>query len=85
MRFQYLTQLAIATTLGMGLVVGCGANPCGAKTPANSTTMPEKVNPCAAKTNPCAAKTNPCAAKTNPCAAKKNPCAAKTNPCASKK
>jgi hypothetical protein len=68
MRIQYLSQMAIAATLSMGLVVGCGANPCAAKP--GATTM-EKAAPCASKAKPCASKAAPCASKAAPCASKK--------------
>jgi hypothetical protein len=70
MRIYYLSQMAIAATLSMGLVVGCGANP-GAAKPGAATETTQKAAPCAAKTKPCAAKATPCAAKSSPCAAKK--------------
>ncbi len=68
MRVQYLSQMAIAATLSMGLFVGCGANPCAAKPGATTT---EKAAPCASKAAPCASKTKPCASKAAPCASKK--------------
>jgi hypothetical protein len=68
MRIQYLSQMAIAATLSMGLVVGCGANPCAAKPGATTT---EKAAPCASKAKPCASKAKPCASKAAPCASKK--------------
>jgi hypothetical protein len=60
--------MAIAATLSMGLVVGCGANPCAAKPGATTT---EKAAPCASKAKPCASKAAPCASKAAPCASKK--------------
>jgi hypothetical protein len=74
MRIQYLSQMAIAATLSMGLVVGCGANPCAAKPGATTT---EKAAPCASKAKPCASKAAPCASKAKPCASKAAPCASK--------
>ncbi len=71
MRIQYLAQMAIAATLSMGLVVGCGANPCSAKTGEPKAATTEKKAPCASKAAPCAGKKAPCASKAAPCASKK--------------
>lgn len=63
MKLQYLSTLALASILSLGMAAGC-SNPCAAKTPPTGNPAIE------ATTHPCAGKANPCAGKANPCAAK---------------
>ncbi len=78
MKLQYLSTLALASILSLGMAAGC-SNPCAAKTPPMGSTATEvTTDPCAGKANPCAGKADPCAGKADPCAGKANPCAAKS-------
>ncbi|WP_254566069.1 thioredoxin domain-containing protein [Oscillatoria sp. HE19RPO] len=70
MKLQYLSTLALASILSLGMAAGC-SNPCAAKTPpTGNPAIKATTDPCAGKANPCAAKADPCAGKANPCAAK---------------
>ena len=82
MKVKYLSMMAIASVMGLGLIGAC-ANPCAAKEGADPcAAKTETVDPCAGAADPCAGAADPCAAKEDPCAAKSDPCAAKEDPCA---
>jgi thiol-disulfide isomerase/thioredoxin len=78
MKLQYLSTLALASILSLGMAAGC-SNPCAAKTaPTGNPAIEATTDPCAGKADPCAGKADPCAGKADPCAGKANPCASKS-------
>ena len=70
MKLKYITTLAAASILSLGVVTAC-SSPDGQTTDGTTDDTTTETNPCAGKENPCAA-TDPCAGKENPCAAKDN-------------
>ncbi len=63
MKLQYLSTLALASILSLGMAAGC-SNPCAAKTPPTGNPATEvTTDPCAGKADPCAGKAHPCASK----------------------
>ncbi len=69
MKIKYLSTLAAASILSLGLVTSC-ATPCAGETNTEGGTevAPGEVDPGAGVADPCAAPVDPCAAPADPCA-----------------